>query len=174
MIIKLSQREIALCKQAAAARWQLARASGVKNQRRDGGRDDSDVDYLGIRAELAVAKLYQLDYSPSVIGIDNGSDVWMGDISVDVKSTFHPTGKLLFKSIEAFKSDVTVLVTAVRHQGYEVIDEMCVVGWMNKEDFSFYAQEVDLGHGLCFVVEQENLSSIESLWLLAAHERSCK
>ena len=172
MIIKLSQREIALCKQAAAARWQLARASGVKNQRRDGGRNDSDVDYLGIRAELAVAKLYQLDYSPSVIGIDNGSDVWMGDISVDVKSTFHPTGKLLFKSLDAFKSDVTVLVTAVREQGYEVTDEMSVVGWMSKEHFIANAEEVDLGHGLCFVVEQEHLSSIESLWLLAAQERN--
>lgn len=172
MIIKLSQREIALCKQAAAARWQLARASGVKNQRRDGGRGDNDVDYLGIRAELAVSKLYQLDYSPSVIGIDDGSDVWMGNISIDVKSTFHPTGKLLFKSLDAFKSDVTVLVTAVREQGYEVTDEMSVVGWMSKEDFIANAEEVDLGHGLCFVVEQEHLSSIESLWLLAAQERN--
>ena len=170
MIVKLTDRELALCKQAAAARWQLARASGVVNQRKDGNRDDFTIDYLGVRAEQAVAKVFRLDYTPSVIGIDDGSDVWFEDISVDVKSTFHPDGKLLFKSLDAFKSDVSILVTAVKEEGHEVVDEMEVVGWITKGEFVELANQVDLGHGLCYVMEQDELHGLETLWKSAAEQ----
>lgn len=170
MIVKLTERELALCKQAATARWQLARASGVVNQRKDSNRDDFTIDYLGIRAEQAVAKVFRLDYTPSVIGIDDGSDVWFEDISIDVKSTFHPDGKLLFKSLEAFKSDVSILVTAVKEEGYEVVDEMEVVGWITKGEFMELANERDLGHGACYVMEQYQLSSLETLWKAVAEQ----
>ena len=54
MLVSLTQKEVAQCHQAAAMRWQLARASGVVNQRRDKGRSDADLDLLGVKAELAV------------------------------------------------------------------------------------------------------------------------
>ena len=49
--VRLSRQEMLECKQAAALRWQLARASGVANQRKDSNRNDNDVDLLGIKAE---------------------------------------------------------------------------------------------------------------------------
>ena len=70
MFVPLSPAELSACRQAATFRWQMARAAGVENQRRDGNRSDEDVDYLGIRAELAAAKLYGLDYSPYRLGVD--------------------------------------------------------------------------------------------------------
>ena len=54
MIVTLSRKELSDCKQAATLRWQLARLSGVANQRKDKGRTDQDLDFLGIKAELAV------------------------------------------------------------------------------------------------------------------------
>ena len=62
MLVHLTPKEVAQCNQAAAMRWQLARASGVVNQRRDKGRSDADLDLLGVKAELAVSKVFDLDH----------------------------------------------------------------------------------------------------------------
>ena len=99
--IRLTRSEISEAKQAASLRWQLARASGVANQRRD-NRSDGDIDLLGVKAEIAVAKILNLPYRASALGIDSGADIWADDIGIDVKSTFYQTGKLLFKSLDAF------------------------------------------------------------------------
>ena len=53
--VRLTRSEMSEVKQAAALRWQLARASGVVNQRQD-IRSDADIDLLGLKAEMAVAK----------------------------------------------------------------------------------------------------------------------
>ena len=45
LLITLTREEVAQCKQAAALRWQLARASGVVNQRKDTDSSDEDIDY---------------------------------------------------------------------------------------------------------------------------------
>ena len=110
MLVKLSPKEMSICEQAAALRWQLARASGVVNQRRDQGRTDADLDLLGIKAEMAVAKVFDIDYTPFQLGVDNGKDLWLGNISIDVKATFYKNGKLLFKTRDAFKAHCAVLV----------------------------------------------------------------
>ena len=52
MLVTLTPKEMSKCNQAATLRWQLARASGVSNQRRDKGRSDADLDLLGVKAEL--------------------------------------------------------------------------------------------------------------------------
>ena len=84
----------------------MARLSGVKNQRRDSGRSDNDLDYLGLRAELSVSKAFDIEHNLFQLGIDEGADIWLGDISIDVKSTFYMSGRLLFKNTEAFKSSI--------------------------------------------------------------------
>ena len=70
--VRLNRSEISQAKQAAALRWQLARASGVANQRRD-IRSDADIDLLGLKAEIAVAKAFHLPYRASDLGIDSFS-----------------------------------------------------------------------------------------------------
>ena len=157
--VRLSRSEIASAQQAAALRWQLARASGVTNQRRD-TRSDADIDLLGLKAEIAVAKALHLPYRASDLGIDSGADMWSDDVGIDVKSTFYQTGKLLFKSLEAFVAEYAILVTA---SGEE--DVMRVIGGMGRDRFKTDAVEVDLGRGPCWVAAQDILTPIEDVWL---------
>ena len=56
-----------MAEQAATLRWQLARASGIDNQRRD-ARSDADIDLIGVKAEMAVAKVLQLPYAATAMG----------------------------------------------------------------------------------------------------------
>ena len=65
--VRLTRAEMAMAEQAATLRWQLARASGVDNQRRD-VRSDADIDLIGVKAEMAVAKVLQLPYAATAMG----------------------------------------------------------------------------------------------------------
>ena len=157
MLVSLTQKEVAQCNQAAAMRWQLARASGVVNQRRDKGRSDADLDLLGVKAELAVSKVFDLDHIHAV-GVDDGRDVWLDNISIDVKATFYSTGRLLFKKREAFKADCSILVCQ------QAPDRMHVVGYILFFFKQKTAYEIDLGHGKGWAMDQENLLPLERLW----------
>lgn len=158
MIVKLSPREMSNCKQAATFRWQLARASGVVNQRRDQGRDDNDLDLLGIQAEVCVAKVFDIEHNPFQLGVDSGEDMWLGDLSVDVKSTFYPRGRLLFKNIESFKADCSILVC---HKEENIFN---VAGYCSRKSFNKLSKPMDLGHGIGMALDQDQLSPLEKLW----------
>lgn len=158
MIVNLSDRDIAECTQAAAMRWQLARASGVQNQRRDKGRSDADLDLLGVKAEVAVSKVFDLNHNHA-IGVDDGRDLWLDDISIDVKATFYSTGRLLFKKRESFKADCAVLVFQFSPTKFNV------VGYISRPMFLVQAHEVDLGHGKGWAMDQDQLNPMEKLWL---------
>lgn len=157
MLVTLSPKEMSKCNQAATLRWQLARASGVSNQKRDTGRSDADLDLLGVKAEVAVSKVFDLvhDYA---MGVDDGSDLWLDDISVDVKATFHKGGRLLFKKRSSFKADCAVLVCQIRP------DQFNVAGYASKATFLERARELDLGHGKGWAMDQDELSPLEKLW----------
>jgi len=158
VLVKLTPKEISHCKQAATFRWQLARASGVVNQRRDQGRDDNDLDLLGIQAEICVAKVFDIEHNPFQLGVDSGEDMWLGDISIDVKSTFYPKGRLLFKSLESFKADCSILVCKQEENIFNV------AGYCSKKMFEKKSTLMDLGHGVGSVLDQENLYPLEKLW----------
>lgn len=156
---------MSICEQAATFRWQLARASNVANQRRDQGRTDSNLDFLGVKAEMAVAKVFDVEYNPFQLGIDSGKDLWLCDISIDVKATFHKNGKLLFKKPEAFKADCAVLVC---EDSPETLD---VSGYIPREAFWMECKEGDLGHGVCVYMEQDTLEPIYHLWRVYTERR---
>lgn len=157
MDVRLTAREMSQARQCASLRWQLARASGVKDQRRD---PDRDLDLLGVKAEMAVSKLFHLDFNPAAMGIDDGADLWFGDVSIDVKASFTPSARLLFKTLDAFKAHVGILVTA--HADRD--DVMCVVGGIGQARFKDQARQVDLGRGPCFVMDQHELTSVKDMW----------
>jgi hypothetical protein len=160
MLIKLSPKEMSQCNQAATMRWQLARASGVKNQRRDQGRSDADLDLLGVKAEVAVSKVFNIPHQHAIC-VDDGCDLWLEDISVDVKATFHKKGRLLFKRKDAFKADCAVLVCQIEP------DRLKVAGYASQATFMEKAQEIDLGHGKGWAMDQDQLNSLERLWYAA-------
>jgi hypothetical protein len=155
--VKLSKAEVSVCEQAAALRWQMARSSGVADQQK---APQDNIDLLGIKAELAVSKVLQLPYSPTALGIDNGTDMWAGDWSIDVKASFHERGRLLFKSKESFRADMSVLVTATDDPAV-----MFIEGGISHKRFMAEAKAVNLGHGVCWIVERHELTPIEEIWL---------
>ena len=127
--VRLNRQEMLECRQAATLRWQ-SRAMGVPNQRKDGKRNDNDVDQLGIKGEAAVAKVLGCQHNVFQYSSDFGVDMFLGDISIDVKTTFHQNGKLLFKSLDAFKSKCSVLVTASDEE-----DVMIIAGYIPRKIF---------------------------------------
>lgn len=159
LIIQLTKPELATCKQSAALRWQLARMSGVVNQRRDSRSDDA-IDYLGIRAEQAVAKAFNIPYSPAALGIDAGIDMFCGDLSIDVKSTFINGEMLLAKSKEAVRADILFMVRE------KAEDLMELVGWVRSSRFLEEAEKKDLGHGMGWMIHESRLSRPAQFWEL--------
>lgn len=157
MLVQLSPKEMSQCNQAAAMRWQLARASGIVNQRRDQVKSQQDLDLLGVKAELAVSRVFNLEHQHAV-GVDDGRDIWLDDISIDVKATFHKSGRLLFKDKQSFKADCAVLVCQIE------LNKMNVVGYASHALFMDKAKEVDLGYGPCMAMDQDELNSLERLW----------
>ena len=100
MIVKLSRTQgwtesqcASRCKQSkstkddALANEPYALASGIEPQR-VAPQEAGNIDLLGIRAECAVAKALGLDFNPYHLGIDNGADLFAGDVSIDVKARF--------------------------------------------------------------------------------------
>ena len=166
MLIEIPPKDLSKCRQAATGRWQLARMSGVGNQKRDKSRGDNDLDWIGVRSEFAVASLLQLPYEPSALGIDDGADLWCEAVSIDVKSTFHPAGRMLFKAKDAFKADVCVLVSSTEQENI-----LIVRGWAARKDFYEHAEQQDLGHGLCWVLPNERLRLLPDLWQRLAVKR---
>ena len=94
------------------------------------------------------------------MGVDDGCDLFLHDIGIDVKSTFYKTGKMLFKSREAFKADACILVTATDQP-----NEMEVVGWLSRKEFLEVSEKSQLGqYSGGFAVEQEKLRPLSDLW----------
>lgn len=161
--VQLKRADMAHCWRVACLRSSFARNSGIANQRRDASSDDVKIDFLGARAELAFARAFEIPHDPSAlnhaVGIDGGTDLFIGDTSIDVKATFHATGKLLLKSREAAKADVLVLVTATSDDKV-----MRVAGWVGRAEFLATCIEEDLGRGKCLTLAQHQLRPISELW----------
>lgn len=167
LLIHLTPAEVSRCKQAASLRWQLARASGVVDQRRDNSRQLYDIDLLGVKAEQAVAKALDLEYTPTALGIDDGVDLYAGDVSIDVKATFYSNGKLLLRSQAQAKAQVFVLVAAVKDE--EAVMRLC--GWISRKEFLTQCKTIDLGHGPGLAMEQADLRHLTDLWGLLVTRR---
>lgn len=154
MIVSLSKSEESVCKQSANARYGFARVVGLNNQN---VVKRSDLDLLGIRGEMAVAKLFDLDWSANTFGHDDGVDMFFGDCSIDVKTGFENARMLLFRTPEKFRSDVAVFCRQLN-------ESIEVVGWTSKVDFKFRSKKMDLGHGDTWGLEDKYLNNIEDLW----------
>lgn len=160
IIVKFTRKDMSAVEQAAMARWQMARSASVVDQRR-ADDDGAGIDRVGVMAEVAVARLLNADYSITALGIDSGIDMWVGEISIDVKGTMRTNGRLLFKSMASFKADAAVLVNKVEG------DEMAVnvIGGISRQKFAIVATKRDFGRGEGMVCEIENLTPIHEFWM---------
>ena len=156
--IKLSQEDLHDCRRAGSLRWQLSRAAGITDQQKGPTKnnDKKYYDYIGIKGEMAVARLYDLEFDPYRGGIDDGIDMFYEGVTIDVKSTNHTNGRLVFKSKDAFKAQIGILAVEIED------DLMGVPGWIAREEFKEIS--VPFESKGAFGVTQDNLQSPESLW----------
>lgn len=165
MIVKLNQMEMALTEQAGRLRWQLARASGVVDRVVDGDRDPIAIDRLGVRAETAVAKLLNLDFSASTLGIDSGGDLFVPVkddefLTLQIKATFHKKGNLLFRHDCKFEFMFAFLVCAQEDPStYEV------TGCISAQRINTKKFKADKGKGYVgWQVNRSDLAPVSDFW----------
>jgi hypothetical protein len=131
----------------------------VANQKKDPARSDHDIDLLGVKGELAVARVFQIDHDIHKGGIDKNIDMWDNDVSFDVKATFAQAGHLIFKDTKFFKADVAILVTP-----HDIPDSVHVAGWIGRKEFIEKAKDIDFGNGACPAMHCDELRQIPELW----------
>ena len=164
MRVILSKKDMAQAKQAAALRYQLARAAGVEDKLIGKNHSCEAVDLVGIKAEIAVAKLFDADFDPNALGIDSGVDLYVtglrGELGLQVKATHHKDAKwMLINPDPEDEWDVAVFVRPC-----DMDQVMEVVGVVTKNRCMDLVEQTDLGHGLTAGVKAENLSCPSILW----------
>jgi hypothetical protein len=154
MNIKLNKEELAIVRQQARLRHQLTSLTRKTNEKKS-KYDDFKIDVMGVKAEVGFAKLFN---KPIILdrGIDDGTDFYLHNISIDVKGTFD--NKLWFKRENAFKSDVAVLMQ------FNEFDESIIhcLGFTNKVNF-IENHKVNQSNGTLFL-EIKYLWRIDRLW----------
>ena len=132
--VKLTPKEVDDCIRAGTHRFESNRNLNKPPSLRCKHTKPNDAvrDIEGIKGELAVANAFNSEYSVFEYGVDNGIDLWIGDLSVDVKVTTHlPQGKkephLLFpKSGKGLRADIAILT--ILYQDNEIL----IAGWLTK------------------------------------------
>ena len=122
-----------------------------------------DANILGYKAEIAVAKLYSLEYPILNIVSDGGLDLWIDQFSIDAKWT--STSDLIFDSMEKFESDFAVGVPSVSD------DVMEVHGFVSRKKFKRSAVIKNYKYGDRLAMPLADLASPELLWKYAATEK---
>ena len=166
MLVKLTKAQMAQAHQGASARGLIMRAAQIANQQVSKVQTSVDVELLGMKAELAVATVFQIDHNPIVLGVDNGTDLFLDDIGVDVKSSFHQNGQMLFRSSGHFRAEVCVLATAT-----DKSDVMKVVGWLHRNEFLAKAKPSPNKKFTGIAVPQEQLRNLSTLWAAVTERR---
>jgi hypothetical protein len=157
--IKLSSREMHECQILGQDTVKICKIQNLSPRldTPDENRVLSNVQ--GFRAEYAVAKIFGCDLPTLNVVTDGGVDLWIDDLSVDVKLTKKPDGDLIFDSFDSFKADISILVALT-----DVDNVVDILGWIDKSNFESVAQDRDYGYGSRKVVESVGLHPIETLW----------
>jgi len=191
--IAFSDEEIEELVELAYGRQSLKEDLGVETKKLDSRSSDGDLHYVGLKAEMAVAKLMGLEIDRDHHGDgDRGYDfVWRG-LTIDVKYSQRdikyemptwPTADILvlvqpLDQTTAYKSYFAPAIrdsnpSNYRHQWRNVL----VVGWITSEHFKDNYSVVELGGIDKKLYFAHNMKMMESLLPYAErleNERSAK
>lgn len=161
MLVTLSDKENEYCHKVGKARYDLSRKQNLTQLR----IDDSplDVEALGAQGEFVFAKVFGFNY-PTAEGADGGVDFQEDDLTIDVKAASKEYYNLIFRSLEAFKSEVAVLVVKVSDNTFRL------VGFIYKNEFAEIAGNMQ-HRPESYIVKQKDLSSLKMLWDLIGSRR---
>ena len=136
VMVRLTPQEMDECIRAGKHRFYSSRDAKIVNQLQcQHTHEESPVrDIQGIKAEFAVAKLFNIKLNTFQLGADNGIDLWIDDFSVDVKATaYKPDGKnqphFLIMNTKTLKADIGILGIIGEEEDANEVD---VFGWTTK------------------------------------------
>ena len=159
MLIKLSKPDAHASKVMGADTVKLCEMQGFKPRLENENQSRVEANVYGFKAELAVARL--LDLEPPTINVvtDGGVDLWFDDISIDVKFTNSEHGPLIFDTIPKFRAQIAVLVGRT-----ESPSTMRINGWVDRKTFKQQSKPQDFGYGQRLMMEHDQMMPIETLW----------
>ena len=158
MNIKLSKKDFHDANKIAKGRMMTAKSWNLTNQQQDKTRSNADIEKIGVYGEYVVALAYDLN-TPDCCGFDDGIDLWFGDKTIQVKTTYYEHGHLLFKAKEKFVADFAVLVAETSCQR-----TFKIIGATSRKKFYELCFKKDFGNGDIYALHQEDLAKPEIFW----------
>lgn len=162
IVADFTQFEMDLYRKVAEGRYYPKRNAGVVDRLVAVHLDRIENDLLGLMGEAAVAGLLGLsiDASDSIQGDGGVTDFMKCGYRIQVKTTWHKHGGLLFRNRDAFKADIGILATVDK----KIEKSVSLVGWTLRNTFHNHAENRSLGgYGLSAYLEQAKLYPIDSL-----------
>lgn len=119
-----------------------------------------ESDLLGVMGEYAVAKVLKIpiDTEVNLSGDGGETDLWLGDWSIQVKATKYKEGRLVFNTKQEMKSLIDILtVCDIKNK------TVTIAGYISNKALLNKMYEKDLGFGIRYCINQEDLTDIS--WL---------
>lgn len=157
MLIRLSKADMHESRMLAVDTVALLEHMGKGPRLENPRQERVNANWWGFMAEFAVCRVFGLELPRLNVATDGGVDLWLGDISVDVK--FSQTNKLIFDSEEKFRANVALLVVP----GGEA-DVLELAGWIGRTAFLENCGKHDFGYGERLVMDADNLNEVCRLW----------
>ena len=158
MIVRLSKSDSHAATMLAQDTVRLLEMMGVSPRLENSKQSRLEANILGFKAEYAVARVMGCEMPTLNIATDGGVDLWIDDLSIDVKFTNRMDGDLIFDNLDKFKADIAILVCHVED------DKFKIIGWCSRTMFEMIATAKNYGYGDRAVVEGDNLNPLGKLW----------
>jgi len=117
-------------------------------------------DYLGILGEFAVSKYLKIsfDYSINLEGDGGVIDMFLGDWSIQVKSTKYKQGRLMFNSLTEVEALINILCYVDTENN--IIE---LLGYISRKDFLKEKYIKQFGKRTTYCVDQSKLRPVSEL-----------
>ena len=160
MIIVLTEKEYKFVEMLARGRHFLKDIVTPDRTLERWNNTQYESDLLGVMGEYAVSNYLKIPFDTQVnLNGDGGEvDLWLGDWSIQVKATKYHSGRLVFNTLDEIKSLISILT--VCDIGTKSIN---ICGYISNKDLLKKMYEKDLGFGIRYCVNQEDLKDIS--WL---------
>ncbi len=166
MRVRLSKRDCHTAEMLGVDTVALCEMQGFAPRLENENQSRVEANVYGFKAEIAVARLLNIEPPTISIVTDGGVDLWLGDRSIDVKFSNQERGPLIFDSLKKFRADYAVLVGRTDEP-----DIMRINGYISRRSFKVISRRHDFGYGPRLFSEADELEPIEKLWLRYALNR---
>jgi hypothetical protein len=152
--VTLSEEDLIFIKDFSNKRYLNQRSCFIKDKKVTPLESSRDIDLHGAIGELAVCRHFNLPFNTELrYNTDFGIDIKYKNKTIDVKTTYYKTGKLLFKSLDAFKADIAILTYINKNN----LKEVHILGGITKTRFKEKCKLINLGYIDNLYVAQEDL-----------------